>query len=268
MKYSNYLKNKNLSKSTITIYLSQYENWKNYLDGKNPNKTLFTKFINNFAKHHQPNSVHLVYSAILSIFKFEKRWKLLNQCRDIRLPKIQQSNRSIITLEEFNFVKDTIELKTKLDKRNWLIFSFLFFTGMRVSELLDFNKNKIYENNKIKIKGKGNKIRVIFLTLYLQELLKNWKPNRIAVSLSNKLITIKQINQIVKRISKKHFGKLITPHGLRRSFATNLLKNNANIEIVRKTLGHTNINTTARYLYFNEDDMFQEINSIMNKKNN
>ncbi len=264
MKYSNYLKNKNLSKNTIKIYSKEYEKWKLYLGDKNPNKTLFVKYIKNYSKDHQPNSVHLIYSSILSIFRFEKRWKLLNQCQDIKLPKIQQNNKSIITLEEYNNVKQSITLSTKLEKRNWLIFSFIFLTGVRVSELLEFNKNKIYENNKLKIKGKGNKIRVIFITNYLSQLLDNWRANRIAINSQNKLITIKQINLIVKTTSMKYFNKKITPHGLRRSFATNLLKNNANIEIVRKTLGHTNINTTARYLHFNDDDIFEEINNIMN----
>ena len=265
MKYSSYLRNKNLSKNTINIYTKQYENWKNYLGEKNPNKTLFVKYINNYAKNHQPNSVHLVYSTIMSIFRFEKRWKLMNQCKDIKLPKIQQSNRSIITLEEFNEIKSKIQFTDKLERRNWLIFSFIFLTGVRASELLDFNKNKIYENNKLKIKGKGNKIRVIFITNYLEELLNKWRANRIAINSKNKLITIKQINLIVRQTSMKYFNKKITPHGLRRSFATNLLKNNANIEVVRKTLGHANINTTARYLHFNDDDLFNEINSIMNK---
>lgn len=268
MKYSNYLKNKNLSKNTIKIYLRQYEIWKNYLDDKNPNKTLFVKFIKNYSKKHQPNSVHLIYCSVLSIFKFEKRWKLINQCKDIKLPKIQQSNKTIITLLEFNDVKNKILFEDWISKRNWLIFCFLFLTGIRVSELLDFNKNKIYEKNKLKIKGKGDKVRVIFLTDYLIELLNNWKANRIAISKKNKLISTKQINQIIKQISYFYFDKKITPHGLRRSFATNLLKNNANIEIVRKILGHTNINTTSRYLHFNEDDIINELNNVMNMKKN
>lgn len=264
MKYINYLKNKNLSKNTIKIYLREYYNWNKYLKDRKTNKTLFVKYLTNYSKSHQPNSIHLVYSSIISIFRFEKRWKLINQCKDIKLPQIQQNNKTIISLEQYYNVKQIIQFNTWREKRNWLIFSFLFLTGIRVSELLEFNKNKIYENNKLKIKGKGNKVRVIFLTNYLIELLNNWKAYRIAISKKNKILSIKQINLIVQKISKKYFNKNITPHGLRRSFATNLLKNNANIEIVRKTLGHTNINTTARYLQFNDDDIINEINTIIN----
>ena len=264
MKYINYLKNKNLAKTTIDIYIKQYQKWYLYLGDRKPNKTLFVKYINNYAKTHQPNSVHLIYSSLISIFKFEKKWKLINQCKDIKLPKMQQINRKIISLQEYENVKNIVKLNSKIEKRNWIIFSFLFLTGVRVSELLEFNKNKIYDENKLKIKGKGNKIRVIFLTKYLQELLTSWKANRIPINSKNKLITIKQINTIVKTISNKYFNKELTPHGLRRSYATNLLKNNVNIEVVKQTLGHSNINTTSRYIQINEEDIYQEITKIMN----
>ncbi len=78
------------------------------------------------------------------------------------------------------------------------------------------------------------------------------------------IISIKQINSIIKRLSRKYFQKEITPHGLRRSYATNLLKNNVNIEVVKQTLGHTNINTTSRYIQITEEDIINEINKIMN----
>lgn len=264
MKYKNYLKNKNLAQSTINIYINQYEKWYLYLGDKKPNKTLFVKYINNYAKNHQPNSVHLLYSSLISIFKFERKWKLINQCKDIKLPKTQRINRKVISLNEYEIIRNSIIFNNKIEKRNWIIFSFLFLTGVRVSELLEFNKNRIYEENKLKIKGKGNKVRVIFLTKYLQELLSSWKANRIAINSKNKLITIKQINTIIKKLTNKYFHKELTPHGLRRSYATNLLKNNVNIEVVKQTLGHSNINTTSRYIQINEEDIYQEITKIMN----
>ena len=97
-----------------------------YLGDRKPNKTLFVKYINNYAKTHQPNSVHLIYSSLISIFKFEKKWKLINQCKDIKLPKMQQINRKIISLQEYENVKNIVKLNSKIEKRNWIIFSFLF----------------------------------------------------------------------------------------------------------------------------------------------
>ena len=129
--------------------------------------------------------------------------------------------------------------------------------------MLIFNKKDIYDNNKYRILGKGNKIRTIYLNDYLVSLLDNWKPNRIAISKNNKLLTIKQINIIIKKLSSTYFNKLLTPHSLRRSFATNLLKSNINIEIVRRTLGHSNINTTSRYIQYTDDEILNEIKNLM-----
>ncbi len=262
MKYKNWLKNRNLSKNTIDVYLKNYDLWKIYLHDRNPNKTLFTKYIKDYSKTHKPRSTRLLYSSVLSIFRFEKKWKLLNECKDIRLPRTDFNIRNTINMEEYNAVNECIILKTWYEKRNWLIFSFLLLTGLRVSELLYFNKNQIYDKNKILIKGKGDKRRVIFLNDVLLNLLKNWKANRIAISTKNKLLTTKQINLIIQEVSKEYFDKYITPHGLRRSYATNLLKSNVNLEIVRKILGHSNINTTSRYIHYTDDEIISEISKI------
>ncbi|WPL38898.1 tyrosine-type recombinase/integrase [Malacoplasma iowae] len=263
MKYETWLKNKNLSKNTINVYLKNYDLWKKYLNDKKPNKTLFTKYIKTYSRTHKPRSVRLLYSSILSIFRFEKRWKLLNECKDIHLPKEEVEIKPVISLDHYKKVLFDIQLTNWFQKRDWLIFSFLFLTGTRVSELLIFNKKDIYDNNKYRILGKGNKIRTIYLNDYLVSLLDNWKPNRIAISKNNKILTIKQINIIIKKLSSTYFNKLLTPHSLRRSFATNLLKSNINIEIVRRTLGHSNINTTSRYIQYTDDEILNEIKNLM-----
>lgn len=267
MKYINYLKNKNLSKNTINSYLLQSKKWNEYLDKRNPNKTIFIKYLQKIKSNYSASSIKLIYSSLISYFKFEKRWKLIEQCRDIKLPQIQQTNRTIVKLEEFNYVKSIICFENEKNwkkKRNWLIFSFLFLTGIRISEIGKINKKNIYENNRIKIVGKGEKERVIYLTDYLLELLLKWKSNQIAINRKNKILSKKQLVKIIKTIGIEYFQKEITPHSLRRSFATNMLKKGANIEIIRKTLGHSSINTTARYLQFTEDDIIEEMNKLLN----
>lgn len=118
MKYENYLMNKNLSQNTIRVYLIMLNSWNEYLNQRTPNKTLFVKFIKQYTKNHQANSVHLLYCAILSYFHFEKRYKLINECRDIHLPKTFITNKPIINLNDFNQIKDTIKLNTWYEKRN------------------------------------------------------------------------------------------------------------------------------------------------------
>lgn len=261
MKYKNYLKNRNLSKVTIEIYEKNYYIWKKYLGNNNATKKLFVNFIRNYQKNHKPASVHLMYSSILSIFKFEKKWKLLNECKDIKLPKSEFTLKQVISIEEFNNALRNIEINDWYAKRDWIIFCFMFLTGVRVSELLKINLNEIV-GNKITIYGKGNKTRIIYINNYLEQLIKEWKYNKIAINKKRKNITTKQINLIIKELTTNLFNKTITSHGLRRSYATNLLKNNINLEIVRKTLGHSNINTTSRYIQYTEEDILNELKNI------
>lgn len=261
MKYKNYLKNKNLSKNTIIAYLRIYDNWNKYLNDKKPNKTLVVNYIKKFSKNHKPSSIHLEFSGILSILIFQKQNKLVNECKNIRLPKEERTLKATISINEFNYLKQFNNLDW-YSYRDFLIFSFLFFTGIRVSELCNIKINKII-NNSIEIIGKGAKLRTIYINNYLLSLLKQWNYNYIPISRNKKILTIKQINLIIKKIGIKYFNKNITPHSLRRSYATHLIKKGINIEIIRKILGHANINTTSRYIQYTEDEIKEEIFKVL-----
>ncbi|WP_033159732.1 tyrosine-type recombinase/integrase [Mycoplasmoides alvi] len=109
-----------------------------------------------------------------------------------------------------------------------------------------------------RVKRKGK----FFLNEYLISLLNTWKANRINISKKNKLLSYKQINCIVKYVSFKYFKKIINPHDLRRSFATNLLRNHVDLKTISYLLGHSNINTTSRYIFFTVDEIHKNIKNI------
>lgn len=261
MKYITYLKNKNLSKNTIKTYLNQKINWETYLEGKKPTKKLFVNYIKKHTNNFSPNTTKLVYSSVLSFLKFQKNWKLYNDCKDIRMPSIVLEYKITINLKEYNECKNSIILSSWYEQRNWLIFSFLFYTGIRVSELRQINKKNIIDNQ-IKIQGKGSKTRNIYIFEYLEFLLKNWRSNKININKRNKQITEKQVNLIIKKIGEDYFNKKITPHSLRRSYGTNLLREEVDIKTVSVLLGHSNINTTSRYIHFTDDEIKNKIRSV------
>ena len=161
MKYKTYLRKRHLSKSTINTYLKQKNNWENYLCDRNPNKRIFVQYINKYTNNYSPNTTKLVYSSILSFFKFQKKWKLYNECKDIRLPSIIQMNKITITIDEYDNNTNYIKQTNWYEKRDWLIFSFLFSTGIRVNEINQINKKNI-TNSQLKIIGKANKTRIIY----------------------------------------------------------------------------------------------------------
>ncbi len=264
MKYKTWLKNKNLSDNTIKVYLNNYEQWKKFINNKEPNKTRFIKFINSYANTHSPRSIRLMHASLLQLFKFEKRWKLISECKDIKLPTVQSNIRTTITFKEFNsyYLKRINDLTPWIEKRNWLICLILLNTGIRVSELLQFNKEYVFEGNKFKIRGKGNKYRIIFLNKIVLEELEQWNYNYITIKKNNKPLGYREINRIVSRLFEDNFNKKLLPHDLRRSYATNLMKNNVNIEITRKVLGHSNINTTSSYMQFTDEDIIRELNKV------
>lgn len=261
MNYIKYLENKNLSKITINIYLKNINKFIEYLNNSKISKTKFVSFLRIESKKLSANSIRLLYSSILSYLKYKKMWKMYNEFKDIKLPKIILYNRTIISLKEFENIKENIKLNSWYEKRNWIIFSFLFFTGIRGFEINQIKKDNIIEN-KIKIIGKGNKERYVFIPNYLNNILNNWKFNHININKNNKQLTHKQLNIIVKNIGIKYFSKNISCHSLRRSFATNLLRKNIDIKTVSTFMGHSNINTTSRYLYLSTDEMIEKIKSI------
>ena len=265
MKYINYLKNKNLSKNTIRIYLNNLELWKKYLKTNKENKSIFTKFIKDYSKTRSANSTRLMYYSILSYFKYEKKWKLFNECKDIKLPSIVSFGKTIINLDElestFNSLKNNLSKWS--DKRNWLIFLTLFYTGIRISEISKINFKKI-ENNTLLINGKGNKTRTILIPYKLIELSRQWNIWKLDKTINNQTISINRISKIICIMGMNYFNKKISAHSLRRSYATNLSKNNVDINIISKLLGHSNINTTSRYINYSLNDIQQEISRCFN----
>lgn len=264
MLYKTFLKNQNMSKNTINTYLKLINNWLLFINGKNPTKTLILSFIKSFSKNHKPNTIRVMYAVIISYLRFQKKYVLVSKCKGLKLPTTQFNIRTTIKNDEFFNVFKNINFTSWYQKRDWLIFSFLFFTGMRANELTKLYINNIFDGNKVTIQGKGSKSRIIYINNFLLSLLKNWKKNQIPITRNNKIISYKHMNNIIKKIGLNYFNKYITPHSLRRSYATNLLRSEIDIEMVRRILGHASITTTSRYIHYTDDEIIEKISSLTN----
>lgn len=260
MSYFKFLKSKNLSQNTITIYSFYLKKWQNFIDDAQPNKTLVLKYIKLFKKK-SPNTIRLAFASLMSYFKYLKLNKLYNICLNIKLPIAGIKFKNVIDLDDFHLQKKTIITNKWCQKRNWLIFVFCFSTGIRISEIYQINKKAI-QNNKIMIVGKGNKTRMVFIPKYTQKLLNEWNYDFIAIKSNQKYLSYKQLNKIIKNIGNVIFNNQITPHDLRRSYATNLLRKGVDIKTVSELLGHNNINTTSRYIHLSENEIINKIQDI------
>lgn len=147
--------------------------------------------------------------------------------------------------------------------RDNAIIELLFSTGLRVSELCSLVVDTDMSTGEFSIRGKGNKVRVVFITDDALQAVSEYK--KAVFSSSNTLVSDKLFQvtpRTVERIIKKYairagISKKVTPHVLRHSFATNLLQNGADIRSVQAMLGHANISTTQIYTHVTDSHLKQ-----------
>jgi len=180
--------------------------------------------------------------------------------------------------------------------RDKALLTTLFSTGMRVSELCALDKNKIdLKGGEISIRGKGGKIRVVFLSDDTKNILNNYLDKRPDVdealfiriprsknfSKESNLVkssrddhgtglrlTPRSIQRIVEKYTTKAgiVGKNVSPHTLRHSFATDLLRNGADIRSVQALLGHSSVTTTQIYTHVTDKQLREVHEKFHNKK--
>lgn len=168
--------------------------------------------------------------------------------------------------------------------RDRAVLGTLFSTGMRVSELCSLDRDKIdTTRGELSIRGKGSKIRVVFLSDEAKEDINKYLTKRtdidealfIRIPKSKTFskdedlrLTPRSIQRIVKKYSTKSgiMGKNVSPHTLRHSYATDLLRNGADIRSVQSMLGHSSVTTTQIYTHVTDKQLREIHKKFHNKK--
>ena len=139
---------------------------------------------------------------------------------------------------------------------------FLFYTGLRVSELVNI-RHKDYANEQLRILGKGNKMRYVFLPPFLVQYLNPYSSNYLFTNSQGGKLTDNRIWYIVKeKLVKSGIRKKITPHTFRRSFATLLNNRGCNLTTIQKLLGHSHITTTQAYIHNSYEELYQDYSKL------
>ncbi|MCB9802327.1 MAG: tyrosine-type recombinase/integrase [Pseudomonadales bacterium] len=192
----------------------------------------------------------------------------------IDLPKAESQHMQYLPLEKVELLLSQPSLSTPIGLRDKAILEVFFSTGLRVSELVSLNRDQLNFNTKeFGVIGKGRRQRVVFLSdracKWLQKWLDarddNWQPVFIRFSGKKPGITdsgesmrlsARSVQRIVDKYSRKaHLPIKISPHGLRHSFATDLLSNGAGLRDVQEMLGHKNIATTQIYTHITKPQL-------------
>ncbi|MBR3890840.1 MAG: tyrosine-type recombinase/integrase [Bacilli bacterium] len=203
-------------------------------------------------------------SSIKSYGKYLSKYKNIN-CDfllGITLPKKDVIIPDYLHEEEIGKLLN-LELNTTLDIRNSLIIHLLYSSGIRLSELTslkisDYNDSE----NVFKIKGKGNKERIVIYSDKTKELIELYLKNRIdncdylLVNKNGSKLSNRGVELILTNISKKYLGHdKLHPHMLRHTYATKLLNNGIDIRVLQELLGHDSLNATQVYTHVAKSEL-------------
>lgn len=230
-------------------------------------------FVDNDKRVKNSTLANHIY-VLSSLYKYLIKMKICkeNPCIDIKAPKVQRPIPRVLDEKEVDKFLD-IETSDPLAIRNKAMLELLFSSGLRVGELVGLNISDIdFENEEIRVLGKGNKQRVVpfgscakkALGEYLK-LRDYFNPQDDEVLFLGKLgtrLTTRSVQLIVKKIAQENLmDGNVTPHKLRHSFATQMLSGGADLRMVQELLGHSSLAATQIYTHID----YKHLKEIYNK---
>jgi integrase/recombinase XerC/integrase/recombinase XerD len=216
--------------------------------------TDFLSFMSSM-RTYKAKTFHRMISTLSSFYRFLYTQEAVaaNPMMGIERPRVKQQEIRYLKHSQVLRLIDAIE-----DPRDKLIVRTIYATGVRVSELCSINIQDIdFEEHTIRIRGKGEKIRIVFLDDETLEAIRTF----IGAAVEGPLFVGQQGKHISPRAIQhlfRHYAPAgITPHKIRHSYATELYRRSKNLRVVQENLGHTSIKTTEIYLHTDIDERRQ-----------
>ena len=270
-----------LSSNTWKNYESDVEKYisflvKNYKI-KMPNEIQLKhvqSFISSLSRHNiKPSSQSRKISAIKSFHKFlmKEKYVTSNVAATVDLPKQVKKLPTVLSIKEVDMLLDTLNTETPLETRNKAMIELAYASGLRVSELVGLKLSDLHlDAGFVQIHGKGNKERLVpvgeiaidSLNFYLEnarsQLIKKHTDCVFINGRDGNQMTRQAFFLIIKdKVKQAGIKKEISPHKLRHSFASHLLKNGVDLRLIQELLGHEDISTTERYTHLQNEDMIK-----------
>ena len=274
-----YLKaEKNLSKNSLSAYENDIAQFHNYLvsvcetddyDIKAVDKKIIRNYLRNLTLNNmQKTSIGRKMVVVRSYFRFlsKRKYIELNPALNIILPKKEKRLPTFIDEKSIDNIMELPDKEQITGLRDLAILELFYSTGIRESELLELKLSGFYQSeNSIKVFGKGSKERIVPVGRQAMDAVNNYL-NRRAELFTNKTTDEDRqilfltnngkkfyrtgIYNIVKfYLTKAYGGKKCSPHVLRHTFATHLLDRGADIESVKRMLGHASLSATQVYTH-------------------
>jgi site-specific recombinase XerD len=214
---------------------------------------------------------HIIALRAFLKYCVKRDWKTMEP-EKVELSKTPDRTVEYLTREELEILFNSVDTSKITGLRNRAILELLYSTGLRISELVSLNRDQInMDRGEFQIRGKGRKMRIVFLSDRAKEWLKEYlsarddnydplflnhrrsrvkKDKDLDLKGEHRRLTEYTIQEMVRTTAyMAGIVKNVTPHILRHSFATELLINGADIRSVQEMLGHSSITTTQIYTH-------------------
>lgn len=280
--YTRYLKlERNYSPNTLAAYQNDLSWLLSFCEQQEMNPLdIQLEDLQHFAvqlHEHQigPTSQARILSGIRSFYKYLLLSGEIEQdpTELLESPHLGERLPEVLSTDEIDQILKSIDLSKPEGQRNKTIIEVLFSCGLRVSELVNLKLSNLYlEEGFVRIMGKGSKERLVPISSKAISELKYWFVDRnlmkiqqgeedyVFLNRRGKHLTRTMILIMLKRQAvAAGITKTISPHTLRHSFATELLKGGADLRAIQAMLGHESIGTTELYMHIDTTTLREEI---------
>ncbi len=242
----------------------------------------FKQQLHDFKKRNDTNLSTSTKNHHLTVLRAFLRYLIQEEELDIyppdRVTRFKETQREVkvLRVEELYRLMDAPDTETLLGKRDRAILSLFFSTGLRLTELRMLNVELVnLQTREMSVKGKRGKIRLVFLSQQAVDDLKNYMDSRMdhlsPLFIRNheqattamppgedfRLSRISIYNMVKKYARAAGIVNSPSPHTLRHTFATDLLRNGADLRSVQELLGHSDISTTQIYTHVTNPQLKQ-----------
>ncbi|MCP4396275.1 MAG: tyrosine recombinase [bacterium] len=288
---------RNLSAHTVKNYHSDLTQFRDFLQGlrlccheeketpsidiQRIDRMAIQSFLGHlYSQKLEKSSIARKLSTLKSFFRFlwKKSYIPANPAQSIPLPKLPQRLPPMFQAEEMQGLLDGMRGIDILSLRDLAMLELLYATGMRIEELAGLQISQIRSDERwIKIRGKGNKERIVLFGKPAADALEHYLTRRNELAqqqkqTSNKTDTAaddrlflnwrggalssRSMRRIIKKyVAQADLDRNLSPQSFRHAFASHLLQAGADLRVIQELLGHASLSTTQRYTHVDADSL-------------
>ncbi len=280
---------RNVSRETLRAYSSDLNQFARFLAEQNGRDDtelcrvtpdVIRSFLASVYKQLEKTSRARKLSTLRSFFHYLNSSGIYgeNPAELVAHPKVKQKTPNFLLVDAVFHFLDSLSRSALREgsswrkSRNWSLFETLYSTGIRVSELVNLNRDGVsYREETVRVLGKGRKERVVPIGTKALKALKHYltcldfqfpgacdSSQALFLNARGGRLTARSVDRILKaEMISCGLWQHLSPHGLRHSFATHLLNAGADLRSIQEMLGHQSLSTTQRYTHVDMDRLMK-----------